>query len=182
MKNIAIPKVFQELHGEASPALNLVLVYTASLLFGVAVIFLLKDTGLTLLKKILAALVFFDVAGGAVANFTTSTNQYYIKKAKLRLPFLMMHIIHPAVLIWVFPASWLPLMLTGVLVLAGGLVIHLIGNRETKQVIAALLFTLGMLILAFLPLEHRILFTFPPLFVAKILLGFSVQRKSLEEE
>ncbi len=180
MKTIKIPKALQELHGENSPLFNIILVYFIGLIAFFLVFLSLENSGISLIKRIIVSFIFFDIAGGVIANLSSSTNQYYQKNERIRIIFLLLHILHPAVVIWVFPSSWILIGGVAALTLMGGVALHFIPDNEKRQVLAAALLVLGVLGSLYLQAEVQVLYAFAPLFMVKLLIGFSVKRPVLE--
>ena len=89
MQSIKIPKYLQELHGKRSSLISLVLVYTNALLFALFFLYKIQPLDLAVWKNILLLILVADIAGGAVANFTTSTRKYYKDNKNLQFPFLL---------------------------------------------------------------------------------------------
>ena len=97
-REIKIPKVFQELHGEKPYLSTLILVYLAGIGAASIVIAIILPEGLPTWKIIFVFILYFDIGGGVVANLSTSTNQHYQGKTRLRVGLFLLHIIHPALL------------------------------------------------------------------------------------
>ena len=98
MKYIQIPIYFQELHGEKASVASIILVYTNALFFAVLISYMILPMGLPLWKCVLLFVIVADIAGGAIANFSTSTRLFYRENVRLQVPFLLLHITHPVLL------------------------------------------------------------------------------------
>jgi len=176
---VDVPKGLQELHGERTRVSTLVIVYVTALACAGLVAWQLVQSGLPIWKVALAALIFLDVGGGVAANLSTSTNHYYQVHDRLRLPFIAMHIIHPAVLAVLFPLA-LPYFLYVLLfTLSATMAVNAIKDRELQQNIASFLVVVGCAFSFFFPQALPVLYLFAPLFMVKLILGFAVRRTPL---
>lgn len=178
-REINIPKALHELHGEKTRLSTLILVYVTAL--AVAGIALLQfiPLHLPLWKLMLAVVVFLDVGGGVAANLSSSTNQYYQKKASLRPIFLAMHIIHPLILVLVFPQNATYFIFVLIFTLASAFVVNVFKDRELQQNLAAALTGIGVCLALLFSVSPIFLYAFAPLFMVKLILGFSVKRPDL---
>ncbi len=127
---------------------------------------------------VLAALIFLDVGGGVVANFSDATNRYYRQHANLRLPFIALHVFHPAVLALLFPAALPYFVYVMLFTLAATFTVNAVRDYELQQNLAALLVAAGCLFSFCFPLAIPVLYAFAPLFMVKLTLGFAVRRSS----
>ncbi|PKN98665.1 MAG: hypothetical protein CVU42_10630 [Chloroflexi bacterium HGW-Chloroflexi-4] len=175
-REINIPKALHELHGEKAKLSSLVLVYLTALVVGGIALWQMLPLGLPAWKVILAVVLFFDIGGGAAANLTSSTNQYYQKKASLRPIFLAMHVVHPLVLMLVFPQNTWFLFFVMVYTLGSAFGVNLIKNREMQQTAAGALVALGVSLAVLFPVSFAFIYVFAPLFMVKLILGFAVKR------
>jgi hypothetical protein len=181
-REIDVPKWLHELHGERTRLSTLVMVYAAALLCGGLTAWQLALTGLSGWKVALAALLLLDVGGGVVANLSSSTSLYYQQNPKLRLPFIAMHVVHPAALAALFPQSWMYFVFVMVFTLGGTYAVNALRDRELQQNLAALLVVVGSALSFLFPQAIPVLYLFSPLFMVKLILGFAVRRAALESE
>lgn len=105
-KEVAIPRALRELHGEKASAVNLASTYIAGAAVGILTAVSLLGQSIAAWRSVIAALVLFDVAGGVVANLSAPTRRYYARSGKKRMQFILLHILHPAVLAILFPGSY----------------------------------------------------------------------------
>ncbi len=173
---IAVPKFLHELHGECTRLSTLPLVYLTALLSGGLVAWQLIQAGTAVWRVALASLIFMDVGGGVTANLSASTSRYYQEHAKLRLPFIALHVFHPAVLMALFPADWPFFLFVMVYTLAATFAVNALKDGELQQNLAALLVVVGCLLSFFFPQGSPVLYAFAPLFMVKLVLGFAVRR------
>ena len=173
MKSIHIPKYLQELHGKQASVVSLVLVYTTALFFGFFISTIIQPLDLAVWKSILLFIIVADIAGGAVANFTTSTRQYYRENKQLQIPFLLLHIIHPILLLLLLSDFQLLFVFMGVFTLVSVTIIKLLGHRKYSKIIALILFIFGTTITLLIPCSLDYLKIIPVLFFVKLILGFA---------
>ena len=179
-QEINIPKALHELHGEKTKLTSLVLVYLAALIISGITLFQLIPLALPVWKTVLVAVVSLDVGGGVVANLSSSTNQYYQRKANLRIVFLALHVMHPLLLMVVFPQSTAYFVFVMVFTLGSAFLVNLLKKREFQQNVAAALLGVGVCLSFFFPLSIPFLYAFAPLFMVKLILGFSVKRPDFD--
>jgi hypothetical protein len=173
-KQINIPVYFQELHGKRTSVSSLILVYFSALTISLLVTHYAIPKGFPFWKIILFFIAVLDIGGGVIANFTDSTNQYYQEKSKLRIPFIILHIIHPALFCLLFPADSILFIFMGVYTLAGCFILNFIRDRELQRLIAVFFVAMGVTMVFIIPCDINILRVLPILFFLKLLLGFSV--------
>jgi hypothetical protein len=174
-KQINIPKYFQELHGEKTSLVSLILVYFTSLTISLIITYYAIPADFALWKTILFFITMLDIAGGVIANFTNSTNLYYQEKSNLRIPFICLHIIHPTILYLLFPSDGTLFIFMGVYTIACCFILHFIHSRELQRLIAVFLLTMGVTLVFIIPSDITILKLLPILFFLKLILGFSVK-------
>jgi hypothetical protein len=173
MKSINIPKHLQELHGKRASVVSLVLVYANALIFAIVISYLIQPLDLAVWKSILLFIIVADIAGGAVANFTASTRQYYRENHKLQIPFLLLHIIHPLLLFLLL--DFQPLFIfMGFFTFVSVTIIKLMGHRNYSKISALILFIIGTAITLLIPCSLDYLKIIPVLFYIKLILGFAV--------
>jgi hypothetical protein len=175
-REVVIPKALRELHGERGRVSTLLLVYLSGLVCAGLVFYqlLLSDTAVW--RAAAAAVIFLDIGGGVVANLSTSTNQYYQQHAGLRLPFIALHVFHPAVMLILFSAGQAYFVFVMLFTLAGTFGVNAIKDTELQQNLAALLVTIGVGASFLFPVPVTVLYLFAPLFMVKLMLGFTVKR------
>jgi hypothetical protein len=174
MKSVIIPKLLQELHGKQASVLSLVLVYSTAFLFGCLVSIQIIPLALPAWKSILLFVIVADIAGGAIANFTTSTRQYYRENKHLQLPFLLMHLLHPVLLFWVVPQFTTVSILMGALTFVSVIIIRLLAHNQELKVISVFLFVVNCTIILLIPCTFDYLKIIPILFFLKLIMGFAV--------
>jgi hypothetical protein len=174
-KEINIPKALQELHGRRTSVFSLILVYVCSLTITLIVSCYAIPKGFPVWKTILFVLATMDIAGGVIANYTNSTNQYYQEKSNLRIPFIILHIIHPILFMILFPAESTLFIFMGGYALFSCFILNMIHVREAQRLIAVFLVTMGVTIVFAIHCDINFLRLLPILFFLKLILGFSVK-------
>jgi hypothetical protein len=174
-KEINIPKALQELHGRRTSLFSLILVYVCSLTITLIVSCYALPKGFPVWKTILFVLATLDIAGGVIANYTNSTNQYYQEKSNLRIPFICLHVIHPILFMILFPTDSTLFIFMGVYAIVSCFILNVIRNRENQRLIAVFLVTIGITIVFAIPCNINFLRLLPILFFLKLILGFSVK-------
>lgn len=173
---IAIPKYLHDIHGRQATPLGLWCTYLAGIFFGVVGTLVLYDQGLDLWKALIIGVLFFDVGGGVVANFTSSTNRYYQESPKLRILFLFLHVLQPAIVAFLVSDYRSFALFLAAYTVGSGLIINFIKKAEVQQSIASILTVIGITTLTLFNVAPPIMYAFGALFIVKILMGFSVRR------
>jgi hypothetical protein len=177
---IKVPKYLQELHGEYPDIFTLIITYLAGIISGILVIVFTDNVGLPVWKSILLFVLYADIAGGVISNFSSSTKDYYQTNKKLRLPFILMHLIHPALFILVFPDFAGYFIYVGLYTILACLILARINQIEIQLTTALLLLLLGTSFSFCFKIPVNFLFSFAPLFMTKLIIGFSVDRPNFE--
>ena len=135
----SIPKVLHEFHGKQATLYDLLATYGAGTIAAGTVLFLLPTTT-ELWHQILLAVLALDIGGGVVANFTQSTTRYHWHRPRLRLLFIVpFHLIHPVLLMMVFPNLTFPIACNGMYIIAAALGINGIAGYKEQRIVAPLL-------------------------------------------
>jgi hypothetical protein len=173
---LTIPKALHEFHGEKATVTNILFVYGTGLIAAAVFICFLLPLKLPLWKYVLSALLILDIGSGLVANLSSSTNQYYQQHKKLRIPFLLLHVVHP-ILFWVvFPEMLNFFLFMALYPILSSLLVNYFKNCEFQQNMASSLVVIGILFSFMFKSDGLILYSLVPLFLIKLVLGFSVKR------
>lgn len=181
-KIVKVPRFLYEIHGKNPTALDLWLTYAAGIIGGVVGVVLAQTSGIDLWKALLVGLLFFDIAGGVVANFTVSTRMYYGGSRRRRILFLCLHVLQPLLMALILGDYLLLMIFTATFAVAGGLIINLLKTIKSRRVLAIALTAIGVLALSVAILSVPVfVYAFSVLFLIKILLAFSVNRYTRNE-
>jgi hypothetical protein len=175
-KKIKVPKYLYELHGEFPDLFTLTGTYLACVISGTLVIISTYKLGLPVWKSILLFVLYADIAGGVISNFSSSTKDYYRSNKRLTIPFILMHLIHPALFILLFPDFANYFIYVGLFTMLACLILTRIGKIEIQLTTALFLFLTGTLFSFFFKIPVNFLFSFAPLFMTKLIIGFSLER------
>lgn len=176
-RRVRIPRLFHEFFGEEASLADLLI--TCFAVIGVAIVIVLRPAARPVATAwweiALVSLVGADLAGGAVAGFTTGTDAYYAARPKLRLAFPALHVLHPAILFFVIggpPEVWIVIPAFAIV---SAYVVNALA-RELQPVAAAALTTAGVVICFSWFVVAPPALWFGPLFLVKLVLGFAVRR------
>jgi hypothetical protein len=170
-------KMLAWLHGERPKPFEVAITYAVAV-FAAVVVVLEPGARPSLFQwweTAIAAVIAADLAGGVVANFTGSTNDFYKARPKLRIVFLLSHLIHPAVLYLIMNGPIEIWAAIPAFTVAAALVVNALPERVQPS-IAAALFAVGVMIAFTWHVITPPLVWFTPLFLAKLVLGFAVRR------
>lgn len=178
-KPVEVPKFLQELHGEKTTIGKILLVYLSGGIVAAFSLIGLVHQGIAPWRVILCGILFMDISGGVVANLSSSTNQYYQKNMRLRIGFLLVHCIHPGLFIVMFPLQYPYFLFCYLYTMIACLALFKVKDADLQQNMAALFVAVGISAsLVFFPSPIKALALFGPLFMIKLVLGFSVRRPS----
>jgi len=163
------------LEGENPTIIDRILIYGGGMIGGLIVLLIsLFDASVSLpiWGYIVFALVSFDIIGGVISNFTTSTTEFYKKQSLImKLLFLSLHFIHPLALILVFNLDWWFMLIFPVMFLISSF-IFVIPVDYRKPAISFLVTIAIILEYSFLTIP-TILLWFIPAYLLKLSLSFT---------
>lgn len=175
-KTVAVPDWLRELHGRKPTIAALILTYVLGCVGFLAFITSINISEIDAWRVLLAGLVFFDVVSGTVANFTDSVNRYYQEAQKSRIGFLLLHAVHPLLMLVLLQDFATFFVFLAIYTVGSGLVVHTLKNFDVRQTVAAALVVLGVLSFGFFSVMPVILYAFGALLLVKVVLGFAVRR------
>jgi hypothetical protein len=181
-REIAIPRVLQELHGEKATVFDLSLVYATGLAFGVlALIFAFSRVeALPWWKALLLFVVAADLSGGVVASFTEGTDRWYAQRPGLRWAFIVLHVIQPALLFVLFGGRIAYWAFLYTYTAAAAVLVNILHERRRQESAAAALVAVGMVVFLPIGLATPFLAWFGPVYLVKLILAFAVRRTTEE--
>ncbi len=171
---VKIPKLLHEIHGEVTTLSSLVFIYTIAIVAAISIYFYSNSFGFIFWKQLLLLLLTLDIAGGVVANSTKSTREYYDKQPKLRVTFIILHVLQPLALWAIFQNNFVSISAVYAYTLFSCLFINSIKNYDNRKRIAFLLTIIGILFLILLSSSIGILEILLVLYMVKLIFGFSV--------
>ncbi|WP_247233384.1 hypothetical protein [Telluribacter sp. SYSU D00476] len=174
-RSIKVPKVLQELHGVETSAFELLLTYGAALLVTVLVLWEARYYPLSNLRVILLGILSLDLAGGVVSNFTQPTTKYYAGSPAKRSAFIMLHVIQPCLLGWIFPAAWVAIAVVAIYTIAAMVLVNWLRVDAKQRVLAAFLLVAGLCILLLMGTPYAVLLLLLALYEVKLILAFPVR-------
>ena len=179
-KRIKVPKYLHELHGESPDIFTLIGTYLASIISGILAIVFTNNLGLPVWKSIILFVLYADIAGGVISNFSSSTKDYYRTNKSHRLPFILMHLLHPALFILLFPDFADYFIYVGLFTILSCIILTRINKIEIQLTTALFLLLLGTSFSFCFKIPVNFLFSFAPLFMTKLIIGFSIDRPNFE--
>ena len=180
MKPIPMPSFLREVFGETQRPLDLFLVLISAFSFNLLLLFshpFLRPSWYSW-KIVLSHLLIFDIAAGAIANLTHSTNEHYQARPSLRYAFYAVHI-HLIILFLLLDQSIPKACLITALTVAASLLVNAFKGHPSQRILAASLVVLGSSAIAlFLALPSFVLLP-SVLFVVKLTFSFSVHHAAI---
>lgn len=168
-----IPSALHDVLGQRQTALSLAAIGAA--LVGAGVVFAALQGAhaeLAVLRRVLAFMLFLDLAAGAVANVTAGTNAHYAQSAQRRWVFIAVHIHLPVfALLMGLPLAPYLMIWAYVMVSVSGLT--LVFAHPDQRVMAASVTVLGLMALPLLGLSP-VGAVAAGLFIVKLCYAFAV--------
>jgi hypothetical protein len=179
LDKVRIPGPLRLIHGESAPLVDVLLVYAVGIVFGVlALIF--ASTRVEALPAWKAAILFLlaaDVSGGAMACFSGGMHAYYESRPGLRWGFIFIHFIEPGLLYLLFDGRLAYWIFLYAFTAAASSLVTVIPGQARQQGAAVALVVIGIVILLPIGLAAPFLAWFGPVYMLKLILGFSVGRE-----
>ncbi len=170
---IPIPKALHEVLGETQSRTSLLLV-GATVVIAVALWArpILDVEGVGLWRRVLALLVFMDIAAGAVANLTEGTSRFYAARPAHRWGFIALHV-HVLIFAVLLDLPLLPYALIWAYVIGATVVLNALSGCKEQRLLAGGLVATGWMGLPLLPLDPLGLVV-SALFLFKLCYAFAV--------
>lgn len=131
---------------------------------------------LPLWRTVLFMVVAFDIIGGAVANFSVSTDRYYAQNGKKRWIFFAEHIVHFLLFYVAIGGNYWFWISIFAYTMSTGVIVNLIRERRVQELAASAFATAGCIAFYGFNFLVPLMSWFPAVFMIKIIIGFAVQR------
>lgn len=175
-KQVSIPRFFHEIHGRTQTSVDLLLTYSAGFLAAIPIVANAILAQFTLAQISLLLILTLDIACGVVANFTEGTSAYYAESSSRRWIFLVLHIVQPCLLVWLFPQDQSAILALGALTLTSGCVVNLLQSITIQRVSAMTLLIVAVMCMVYIiPDSRKILLILMFLYSTIIILAFAVR-------
>jgi hypothetical protein len=175
---IRIPGPLRLIHGQSAPLLDVILVYGVGIVFAVlALVF--ASTRVEAMPAWKAAILFLlaaEVGGGAVACFSNGMHAYYDSRPGLRWGFIFIRFIEPGLLYLLFDGRLAYWIFLYAFTVAASSLVSIIPGTGRQQGAAVALVVIGIVVLLPIGLAAPFLAWFGPVYMLKLILGFSVGR------
>ncbi len=173
-RKIKVHKSLHDLFGRETTRLDLIVILLGAIALTIATQILCLDTELSLTKKIVLAFLTLDIGGGVIANFTEGTNNYYSENIKRRYLFVLLHILQPLILMWIFPENIIVISAITFYTLISSLIVTTIKEKTTQRIIAATFLVIGILLTYLFQFSDQALQLIIMMYLIKLILAFSV--------
>jgi hypothetical protein len=178
MTKIKIPMFLQELHGEETSLLSIVMTYLTGIVFGMFMYVYSEDLSVYW-HKILLAILGLDIGGGVVANMSHNTSSYYAQRPKARWVFIVLHMLHPLLLWMVYPART-EILVLGATILIFTSIVNVISKETVQRLMAGVFLVLTFMLFLFFKMDHLLLILLA-IYSIKLIMGFAVRWNSGQE-
>ncbi|MCR6107407.1 hypothetical protein HXA34_13960 [Salipaludibacillus agaradhaerens] len=179
-EKVNIPKFFHELFGTEQKKSDLAIVIFFTVLSGIIVSVVTKDflMALTWYQNIVLFLLYIDIAGGVIANFTFGTDTYYQTRPLGRWVFIAIHI-QPVLCAWVLGGSMALAFSVWGYTIASAIAINLLRRMSFQKALAGALLTLGLIGIVLISERiENILLIIYMMFMIKVIYSFAVAHHS----
>jgi hypothetical protein len=177
MRTLRIPRLFHEFHGEEARLIDVVFTWAAALI-AVGIVVLRPSTrpvATTWWQIAIVALIAGDLVGGVVANFSEGTDRYYAARPRLRVGFLLLHVVQPTVLYFIIGGPVEVWASIPAYAIVAALVVNALPD-DRQMPVATLLTAIGIMICFGWYVIAPPALWFGPIFLVKLVLGFAVRR------
>ncbi|MHA2603106.1 MAG: hypothetical protein AM324_013375 [Candidatus Thorarchaeota archaeon SMTZ1-83] len=181
-KGKGLSRIVDELIGPGATRAEIVLVLSVGVLGGCGLIVYQYYTGLgwNLIQIAVAAFIAFDIAGGVVANSTSTAKRWYHREEqgpKQHIGFIALHFIHPLLIVVFFlNLDWFYFVAVYGFLIAASVVL-VATPLYLRRPISATLFGLGLLMSIYVIVPVPGLEWFIPLFYLKLIVGHMVREE-----
>lgn len=175
MKQISIPSFLHDVFGEKQTVGSIltILLFGAFLTTLLCLVFPEFITNLPLWRSALALLLIFDIFSGCIANFTSSTSNFYVNRRKNRIIFIMIHF-HNIIIALLLQIDLWSTVVVWAYTIVGAFIVNAFIKRDSQLFIAGFLLSLGLGVLPILEEMQPYMLTINSLFMLKVLFSFAV--------
>ncbi|MCR6111459.1 hypothetical protein HXA35_14005 [Bacillus sp. A301a_S52] len=181
-RHVNIPRFFHELFGTEQKKSDLAIVIIFTVLSAIIVSVMTKDflKELTWYQNIILFLLYIDIAGGVVANFTFGTDTYYQTRPLGRWMFIAIHI-QPVLCAWILGGEMALALSVWGYTIACAIAVNLLRTMSFQKVLAGALLTFGLIGIVSVGdrIENILLFIYM-MFMIKVIYSFAVAHHSEE--
>jgi hypothetical protein len=133
--------------------------------------------GLPLWRVVLGATLIADIGAGCLSNFTSSTNQYYAERPRLRWGFIALHV-HLLVVAWALQWPMTAALLVWAWTVGSATIVNLLAGHASQRLVAGGLFALSLLapLGCVMPVAMQVV---AGLFTLKVAYAFAVRHEPL---
>jgi hypothetical protein len=175
MKPIRIPSFLHDVFGEKQSVASIasILLFGGLLTVALYAIFPELADDVPVWRTAVALLLIFDICSGCIANFTTSTSNFYAARSTNRIVFIAIHfhIVLVALLlqasIWYSAAVW-------AYTIAGAFIVNALIGKRQQLFVAGLLLSAGLSWIQMIPGVPPYMLIACTLFMLKVLFSFAV--------
>lgn len=181
-KKIKVPKTLHDLFGRETTLPDLFAVFIGSFSLTILTLTFIWEVDLSFAKKVVLTLLAFDIGGGVVANFTEGTNNYYAESLKKRNLFVLIHVLQPLLLAWIYQSNLIAILIVSGFTLISTFCIINIKENNIQRVIASTLLLIGIFLIHLLNFSDQLLQVILIVYSVKLILSFAVNWTSLKQQ
>ena len=171
-----IHRLLRALFGLETTRLDLLAIVISALSFAALTLILNSNSDALDTKTIVLIILALDIGGGAVANFTTGTNNYYAESFQKRYLFVVFHLLQPSILIWIFPSELLAILGVSLFTLTSSIIVLNVKKQYNQRIVAITLLLLSLILSTLLSYADQLAQIIMHFFSLKLILAFSVNR------
>ncbi len=177
-----VHRLFHDLFGRETTTFDLLAIVIGSLSFAALTLILKWNGDISNFKLIILTILALDIAGGVVANFTAGTTNYYAESLRKRYFFVLFHLLQPSILSWIFPNELQAILGVSIYTLTSSIIVLNIKKYNTQKIVAITLLHLSFMLSIRLNFSDPLTQLFMQLFSIKLILAFSVNWSSIDND
>ena len=182
-QTINIPKFLHEVHGKQATLTDVILAHAFAAVITTLTLYWSMAMDMPVIKMIVLGILAYDLSGGVLANFSKGTSIHYAASAKARRNFLLLHILQPTMMVYLFQGNDLVLVALSAYIVLGSFWVNA-QPTAIRQLRWGAFLSLSGITLLFIPglqlsAVQQMLLVF---FMLKLPLAFAVQWYKLAEE
>ena len=179
---IAVPGFLHDVFGEQQSLLELlaIIVLGTSITLAVVPGDQHDYAGVAAWRKMVAWVIFADIAAGSVANFSRGTNDYYAARATNRWIFISIHV-HLLAIAWLLNVSMTPALACWAYTIVSAIIVNTLAGHRHQTFVAACFVIAGLIGLMFLAQDSLTLTAASLLFLVKVTFSFAVNHYAGEK-
>jgi hypothetical protein len=179
---IKVHRSLRELFGRETSTFDLLAIVIGSVSLAGLTLWFKWNADFSVIKKTVLTILALDIGGGAVANFTTGTTNFYAESLRKRYLFVLFHLIQPSILIWIFPSELTAMLGVSLFTLISSIIVLNTKKQYHQRVVGITLLLLSFILTPLLNYTDSLAQLIMQFFSIKLILAFSVNWTAVKNE